>query len=296
MDDDRKTFKHPSYGMIKLSRVSSNPGIHLYDSPVKHQGYLELSICEGHFDWDLSQKWMHDGPELIRVALSEAQFAAFITRPNLGSGVPCTLTRVKGDDGKYALVERPPSEEAPRQAYTDEVRDKLGKLRNAVHTFTKAVGEVTSKRGTLSAKDRKVLQGQARKIQYVLDNLPFIQTQFAEAMEKVESDVKVEIEASMNQVVRQAGLEALTAKGLLELPESLALGDGKAGEEVTARIPYEHLEGMACPKCSQAGLEINEERPGMHEDPQTYVCCPVCGYRPDEAPALDALPYPSKGY
>jgi len=61
-------------------------------------------------------------------------------------------------------------------------------------------------------------------------NLPFINEQFTEQMEKTIKEAKGELEAFVSDVVRQYGLEALKHK---KLPEGLALPSGEEENDKT---------------------------------------------------------------
>ncbi len=90
---------HPSYGVIGVSRVTGQAA--LFDSDVKHGHFIEITISEAKkHRTGFTHEQVMGGKQLARVRMSFAQFAQFITTQNVGSGTPCTLVYVQGDDAK----------------------------------------------------------------------------------------------------------------------------------------------------------------------------------------------------
>src|SRR5206468_4534966 len=82
---------HPAYAMIGASRVTG--GKVLFGSDFKHMNYITIRIKPGRVHRGLSNDWYGSsgGREYIEVALSEAQWAGFVSRMNVSDGVPCTV-------------------------------------------------------------------------------------------------------------------------------------------------------------------------------------------------------------
>jgi hypothetical protein len=81
---DEMTTTHPAFGQIGASRVSGH--IQLYDSDFHHNAYMTISIRRSELHRSLNRDWHYGRDELIEVALSEAQWATFVSAPNIGSG------------------------------------------------------------------------------------------------------------------------------------------------------------------------------------------------------------------
>jgi hypothetical protein len=85
---------HPSWAMIGASRVShSAGGSALFDSDIRHQHTVTVSISTASRRRDLNRDWLHAEREFVEVEMSEAQWASFVSSMNAGSGVPCTIRR-----------------------------------------------------------------------------------------------------------------------------------------------------------------------------------------------------------
>lgn len=81
---------HPAWALIGAHRVTG--GAALFDSDVKHQHYVTVTLSRAKRKRDLHRDWFHPGEEIVEVAMSEAQWAAFVSSMNSGTGVPATLT------------------------------------------------------------------------------------------------------------------------------------------------------------------------------------------------------------
>ena len=60
----------------------------LYDSDFRHNHYMTITIRASELHRDLNRDWHFGRNELIEVALTESQWATFVSAPNMGSGLP----------------------------------------------------------------------------------------------------------------------------------------------------------------------------------------------------------------
>lgn len=88
--------RHPAFGQIRASRISGESA--LYGSDFMHQSYIEIVVKTSTLDRGLSNYFYHGGKEVVRVALSHAQWAAFVSQADIGDGTPCTLRRIGPED------------------------------------------------------------------------------------------------------------------------------------------------------------------------------------------------------
>lgn len=206
---DGKVYSHPAFGQLSVSRVQGRST--LYGSDFVHHNCIVLTIAESELHRDLSHDWHHPTQSLIEVAMSEAQWARMVANPNQGGGTPCTIQRV---DGKR----RPdiPVRDV-RPVYEQEFRDRLAA---AVAEIDKAIADVEGEIGTsLSGKRKSALLGRLESLRMqVRNNLPFIATSFGEHMEGVVEQAKVDVAAEVAAQVQRAGLAALGAEPMLQLP------------------------------------------------------------------------------
>lgn len=184
---------HPAYAQIAASRVSSTPGHHLYGSDFQHQHFMTIAIRRSQMRRSISNDWPSASEELIEVALSEAQWATFVSATNMGFGTPCTITWLNGYlPGISPIEDR-------REQFTREVDERL----------QKAVSQAIAIRDTAKTKaQREIAQ---LLISTLTDGLPWVAKQFDEHAEKTIEKMKIEVEAYLTSAVHRAGLEALGA-------------------------------------------------------------------------------------
>lgn len=185
---EQTRVNHPSFGFIRASRVSGHAA--LFDSALRHQHYITITVGASEQIRENSRTWNMAGKEYIQVSMSEAQYATFLTSLNMGSGAPCTLTRLMG-----AKIEEPPADTNTRTAFDKEiehdVQEAIGALKVAAAELSGLVGK-----GKATRKELNGLQGSVEKaIREISLNAPFILTQFAEYMETLTERAKADLNA-----------------------------------------------------------------------------------------------------
>jgi len=223
--DDRET--HPSFGVIGWSRqhtVGGGDGPNLFGSDLKHGNLISVHISRASRTRDLSKSWIFEDKRLIEVVMSASQFADFLTTPNMGSGIPCTIKRTE-----HEVTEDYPSFETEADLHKKEVKQTLKSAKNIGRALLDKMktmqGGKTIKKGDFS----ELMRGVEKMIQEVHDNVPFVENSFRRSMEKTISAGKAEIESYIESRIRSAGLEKLAedfqAPELIDLkPTKLKLG------------------------------------------------------------------------
>jgi hypothetical protein len=190
---------HPAYAMIGASRVSSmgpGGGARLFGSDFRHQAYVTVSIRTASLSRSHQSEHVHGEKELIEVALSEAQWATFVSSMNVGYGVPATLTRARGVEG--FLIPAIEDDTDRREQFVGEMNERLADT----------IDRLKALRETLPTKKAK---GEVDAIlQEFRANLPYLTEQFDKHAEKTVERAKVEVNAYVTQMLQRAGLTALT--------------------------------------------------------------------------------------
>jgi len=112
-----------------------------------HRDQIEIAIRRSELHRNLSQDWYFPRDEVIAVRMSEAQFAAFVSSVNVGSGAPCTRL-----NGQFlpTIPYRPQQERFEQEVH--------GYVRKAVERVDKAIEEIMGELGaSLSQKKRAEL-------------------------------------------------------------------------------------------------------------------------------------------
>ena len=205
MDGD-EILKHESYGQIAFSRITGRA--EFYGSELTQDHYIQMEVRNSEIHRGLTgDNYFNTGIPLIKVRLTSGQFAEMITSMNMGTGVPCTIERVKG-----IKVEELPQKENRKEfvhrmfdermkQFADKIRDKKNKAKELVQ------------KKTLSKQDIHELNLYLDYLtQEIESNIPFFAKCFQETTDKVVSEAKMEVENAIQHKVNVLGLKALAAQ------------------------------------------------------------------------------------
>lgn len=200
---------HPAYGQVWASRISG--ASFLYGSDFLHHGYIEITISSSELHRGLSNDWPHARKEYIQIALSEAQWATFVSTLNGGTGTQCTVRHIQGED-------KPEIEHAPKrkQQFSEEYFDHLKSARNSI----KEAEAMLKASGLSEKKIREIMSPLNAAHSNIGGNLGFVSDQFGEHMEKVTEHAKIEANAYIQHVISRAGIKALSQPPILMLTEN----------------------------------------------------------------------------
>jgi hypothetical protein len=203
MTREEEILRHPSFGLVGLSRYHGGNDV-MFGSSIKHNSGIGLTISTASHRRDLSRDWYYAEKVLIEVKMSASQFAEMITTPNVGSGVPCTIA---WKDGEY--VEKPPFI-SQAETIRDEFQETVSEITKAETLYMKEAMDILDNKPSISKGDRETIKDAiSQLIQHFQSNLPFVQTQFHEQMDKTITEAKAEIEAFVETKIRSTGLEAM---------------------------------------------------------------------------------------
>lgn len=195
--------------VISLSRAHGRR--HLFECPVPVESSIELTISTARASNMSDGTTSHyAGKQLVRAALSASQFAELITTMNSG-GVPCTLSRFDG-----AQIPEP---SAPS---SDPVGDLAGKRARAgydrhVKAMTEQIGSLKRDldEGKVPVRLVQKMQATLRDVEHFVSMLQsdtdFVEQQLLEKAGRLTQQVKTEVHATFDLLVKQAGQVALTA-------------------------------------------------------------------------------------
>jgi hypothetical protein len=195
---DEATYTHPSYAQISASHVSG--GSYLYGSDFKHHHYVTIRIKRSELNRHLSNDWPHAREELIEVALSESQWATFVSSMNRGEGVQCTLQHFQGK-----MIPQIPSIEGKVAKFRAEGSEAADEAVRAIKEFEQEIRD-----SKLSQKQKDAWLSKLSFIEgRTTGNLRFVASQFGEHMENVVNKAKTEISAFAHNMIMRTGLSKL---------------------------------------------------------------------------------------
>lgn len=197
--DARGDEAHPAFGMMRAGRVSNSPGSVLFDSDLRHQHTVVVTIETATRKRDLSRDWIHGERQLIEVEMSEAQWASFVSSMN-SSGTPVSLRRVQGERLPEMVYD-------PRLAHSlAEVKDAADKVFGRIQEAMAALDALDPK---APAKERRTALGNLRNaIAGAEPNMTFASKSLIGHAENVVARSKADIEAMMLHSAERLGLSA----------------------------------------------------------------------------------------
>ena len=194
-EKNRETSRHPAFGTITLTQ-SVGAEETLFGSEIKHGRQIRIAISTARLVRNLSSDWIHPEARIIDIAMSQAQFAQFITSVGNGDGTPVTIKWLK-DAGAIPGIEMEENKlEIHRREIVETVKESAQEMSNLVNRLGAMIDD-----GRLSKKELKEIQ---HSLRCLTDNLPsnmaFSVKMAEESLEKVVSAAKIEVESYIQMV------------------------------------------------------------------------------------------------
>lgn len=202
-----KVDKHESYGMIGMCHSTCSQPKPLFGSSIKHGHTIKIRISRAVVERDLHQEWYHARDRgAVEIEMSASQFAQFITTPNIGDGVPCTIKRI---DGK--MMADPPYN-GHNEVFNQELSDDVKKAMSDADELIDSARETLSQKRPIKASEKKDLLAKINSlVQHIKSNMPLIHKQFARSMDKTVAAAKAEVEEFYTSTIIKMGKAALDA-------------------------------------------------------------------------------------
>lgn len=216
-DEREWEFEHESFGVVQVSRTSSNPPSPLFASPVKHGTFITLRIYPGQVNRRHHENVIHPlrNKAYIEVMLTDSQWARMVSSIGQGSGTPCTIRSINGKS--VDLYELPTT----RKSFDNDVKVSLQGLSTKIK---KALDESISlllekdgkgKRRNLTLEERENIVNKLRDLLTEFEhNLPFMQTMFSENIDKETDYALLELHSLHNSLLKDLGLQLLKSGDL----------------------------------------------------------------------------------
>lgn len=196
-------YDHPAFATISASRISGQAN--LFGSNVGHNGFVQIELSEGHLYREAHEDRIYGGKSLARVWMSEAQWVAFISRMNIGSGTPCTL--VHAPSGLLDFKPMLPPQASPAEKLDSHVERIDEELRARVDNGEDEVRKLCE--GLPAKKRDAILRAVGLMTQHLKANHDFAKKMLTEHKETLVTEAKVEINAMVNGICTQLGVESL---------------------------------------------------------------------------------------
>lgn len=198
---------HPAFGIATIHRSSNTPGSVLFQSDLRHSETIHLAVHRTDRTRDLAHDWTHPGAVLLEVELSLAQWGALISSQGIGGGVPVTIRTTETEWN------------VPGLPYQPRIAESIAEVRGEARKFVEKANETLADLNAAIAGGRigeikKAAHAHALSIEHLESNSQFYVKSMADAVEKVVSNARADIEAHVlgaQRLVGSASIEAPAA-------------------------------------------------------------------------------------
>jgi len=145
--------------------------------------------------------------------LSHNQFAEFITNPNRGDGIPCTINYAPERGTKIMAMPQIERIESKMDMMKSEIRnsakDQMAKVQKAFDELSALVEGGGGKKAM-----KEALFSMKCQIENTPGNMSFVVEQAEKTLAKAVTSAKVEVEAYIGNAINKLGIEAAQNLGL----------------------------------------------------------------------------------
>lgn len=210
---DALTYKHPSYGMVHLSRQTcSGEGVSLFGAKHPSTTVMSLTIEKAQNTQEISKNWYYGYEDVTEILMTPVQYAELISNPNT-SGVPCTI-KYTSKEGN--IIYKPHATEIEHAEV--KIKESLDKLSGEIKGKKDQAVEILQRKGTLKVSDRNHLIQLIQNIdQDMQGNIPWYKEQMAKSIDSMVMEANSDIESLVANVQTKLG------KKLLDNPEALGI-------------------------------------------------------------------------
>lgn len=201
--DTETEIVHPAFGKVTVNRVAvGGKGMRLFGTDFGHHNILRVTVHTARARRSLSRYWVSEEKQILSFMMSEAQWAAFVSSMNSGTGSQCTFETIAGE---YVPGIHEPVDTVNR--FKDEVKE----------TMNDCVRKLEALRPGLTKAKREELDSAIMEIRA---NLPFVVDSFDEHVEERTVKAKVELDAYFTGEVVRRGLEAIGGRPIAQIEDN----------------------------------------------------------------------------
>ena len=212
--DTVNEYTHDAFGMVGMSITQGSQV--LFGSDLNHGQTIHIRVARAKLKRGLSNDWFHaDSVPFVDISLSHNQFAEFITNPNRGEGIPCTINYApeRGTPVKaMPAIEKIESKmDMMKKEIRSSAKDQMAKVQKAYEELAALVEGGGGKKAM-----KEALFSMKCHIENTPSNMSFVVEQAETTLAKAVTSAKIEVEAYIGSAINKLGLEAAQKLGLSE--------------------------------------------------------------------------------
>ena len=200
--DEGGVERHPAFAVLGASRVSYGPGgATLFDSDIQHMDTIRIQLRTATRRRSLHHDQISGDTLLFEVEMSQAQWAAFVSTPNVGDGVPVTLRWRDGEGEVPGLLPDPRLARSMEETHR-AAEEAFGHIKDAVARVEKVLDD---KEGMKAL--REAICDLHFAVQNATPNVDFAGKVLVQQAEDVVTKACADVEAFVAAKVRQLGVD-----------------------------------------------------------------------------------------
>ena len=219
----RDMVTHPAFGVVRVGRVSST-GTNLFDSDFDHSELIELTFHRAAIERDGYSYRItksEDRSALMVVRLSAAQWATMVSSFGVGEGVPCTLSSIR--DGKLVHLPEIEKAETMHERFSKDIEARLKQDISIIEGYVNQLGTIIAS-GKIGKRElRDIYSSLLTAVTNLPGNMAFGTELTQEAVDKIVSNGKSEVEAYVAGAAMRLGLEKIMSSENIDINESIRL-------------------------------------------------------------------------
>jgi len=199
--------KHPSYGMVSISRTSCHPSVPAYGSKIKHNTLISLKVMRSEKNRDLYSEHFFSKKTIVELYFTPSQFAQMVSSINT-SGVPCTLRFIEGE----GWLEDTPTNDVKREMI-DDIDRQMVKLKSVIAKLSNEASDLLEKKGNLKKDDKNNISSLLTRIYNEINsNFDFLNRCQKEKLEDTVAEAQAQVEATINKTISDYGMNGIKEK------------------------------------------------------------------------------------
>lgn len=205
---------HPAFGTIVMSSPTGGSGI-LFGSDIRHNQCVRIEIHRAEMRRSISQSWVFQRELVATVEMSHAQFAQFITSSGKGSGTPCSIRYAAPVGSKIEEMPGIQQLETKGQTFRREIQESTKHEIEEIENEVERLGALIESGKLPKTELREIHRTLKNRLGNLPSNMGYVVQSAEEAMDKIASATKIDIETYLDNHARQLGINAMTARALL---------------------------------------------------------------------------------
>lgn len=210
--DELTRYDHDSFATARVRRVILNGRRSLFGSSLRHGNHVVVELSRAHLERRQGIERIVEDELIVRLAMSNDQWASFVSSVGNGSGTPITLEMAPRPGTRWESMPELAAEPT-RSANDDQVIKAAAaaakgiiEVQEALGTFLQPGSKGPNKKGLTEIIE--MLDRAGEKLDGELDP---IRQSFVEAMDRTVDRAKLDIEGFASSVAASTGLERLMA-------------------------------------------------------------------------------------